>query len=734
VSEKATHNIDARSAELLARQINSAYMNACGYGIDHPMTERTCENVHQTLHAALKKDPMLSIILDRGSLFVEKHPVGARFNAKRLIDSFNEIGLESITFDTGVNEGDVLALIEVLSQLLEYPSLTAAETDLKKKQSGSIRFNHIVYRKVTSDQKVVGGDEPGEDPGQPLRDSRPVGSDTPAPGARVLNQLDSFFSLGELAADPNAAADQLTDGEGDGGEAHRAKLVEHLQKLAKEVQAGGGELEGLSHDELFSALNTLRQRVRKSVAVHADVDRLFSGSGDVVSEVDELTYSTLVTLVQEEYRGGTFSVPRIAQIINRMLPDARDLKRLLPRLRKGLMEEGMPLDDYTQLVHELSNELRGEHLVRALESGAEDVGMDVDEIVRQIEEDPTEAARLVVLASELRKGGVGDEEQLSSAFTDYIERVSQQLAISRYGHDESLDPGTLGDQLERVQKDLISEMSQAGMDADQSRALEEALKARMPELRESSKLALFDQLLASGEGLADTIVLDWLEKQIETPDELKEMSEAIAERLKAHGYSAAQAKALLDQLNKRLGVEKKPAALPGSVLSVSNTALFLKHQVKGAQRYGNPFSVIKLMVEQLAFEDGKARKPTREDMPELLPQLYTRIVRLARDLDLVGSLEKSQRAVPFIILPMTEEEGAKVFRERLEEVLKEFPFRLESRNVQLLSTITAVGYQTEEDGDANAFLKRVNQTHQDDRSAQREVASQPKGAASNGIA
>lgn len=723
MSPPRAHNLDARSAELIARQINSAFMNACGFGMDHPTTERALEIFYTTLADALEQDPSLSLILDRGALFIEKHPVGTRFNPRRLIDSFNEMGLESVTFRTGFNTTDAWALISVLANLLDYPSLAAAEADLGKHQSGAIQFNHIVYRKITSDQKVVSSSDPGADPGDKVYDSKRHAPASRASG-RVLDQLDSFFSLSGLAGDPDAAAEQFTASAGEGDQ-NRARLVEHLKKLVREVEMGSGDVEGLSPDELFTAMNTLRQRLHKSMSARQDAERIMTEGGEVVSEIDELTYSTLVSLVREEYRGGNFSVKRMAQIINRMLPDAGDLKRLLPRLRKGLMEEGMKLDQYTELVHELSNELRGEHLVRALETGAENVGMDVDEIVRQIQEDPTEAARLVALASELRQGGVEDDQQLSAAFTDYIERVTEKLALERFSNADPTNPGTLSEQIARVQKELIERMNQSGLTPEASKQLERELEQRMPQTREHSTVALFERMLDGSKQINDALVLDWLERQIETRPELEEMANAISERLKKHGYTPLQAARLIDQLAERLDREAEPMRMPPTVLSVRNTALFLKHQVKSAQRYNNPFSAIKVMVEKLnPTESGSPRRPGRSDMHELLPELYSRIVRLARDLDLVGSLEKSQRAVPLIVLPMTEAEGANIFRQRLIEVLAEFPFRLDGDEYTLTCTVTALGFDPEADEDANAFVQRLNQVHQDNRAETAKLAEQ----------
>lgn len=658
MNKAAAHKLDARTAELIARQLNSAFMNACGFGMEHPTTERALQIFHDTLSSALTQDSSLSLILDRGSLYVEKHPVGKRFNPRRMMDSFNEMGLESITFSAGFTINDAREMTAILSTLLDYPSLEAAEADLQQRHNGTIAFNHIVYRKVTSDQKVVSNEESGADHGDAIHESRRRAPLSTA-GSRVLNQLDSFFSLSGLAGDPEGAARELSASTGEDAD-NRAQLIEHLKKLVHEVEHGGGDVAGLSPEELFTAMNTLRQRLHKSVSARQDVDRIMEAGGEVISEVDELTYSTLVSLVCEEYRGGNFSVQRMAQIINRMLPNAGDLKRLLPRLREGLMKEGMTLEKYNDLVHELSNELRGEHLVQALEGGAEAVGLEVDEIVRQIREDPTEAARLVVMASELRHGGVGDDQQLSSAFTDYFERVSRKLALSGVPTGDPTKAGSLNEQLARVQKDLIARMNEGGLSPEAAEQLEQ---------------------------------------------ELEERRERKAAEKKTEG-AGAKSKAETSEREQR-------TEIPRAVLSVGNTALFLQHEVKSAHRYGNPFSALKLHVERITPTDGgEGRRPRKGDMAQLLPELYNRIVRLARDdLDLVGSLEKSQRAVPFIILPMTEEEGAKIFRQRLLDVLDEYPVRIGETDNTLTCTATVVGFDTETDPDANAFVSRLNELH-----------------------
>src|SRR5699024_4357519 len=277
VNPDAAHPLDARSAELIARQLNSAYMNASGFGVDHPTTERALETFHASLSQALHNDEALSLILDRGRLFIEKHPVGARFNPRRMVDTLNQAGLESITFQRGFTAADAKALIATLDRLPEYPSLAAAEADLKTRQSGCIRFNYIVYRKVTSDQKVVTSGEAATEPAEPAA-SAPSGLREAFSGERVLEQLDSFFAFGDMAESPDTAAARV-DSSPSEDEDHRSRLVAHLKRLTREIEMGSDDAEGLSPEQLFTAMSTLRQRLRQTVSTQEDIDRIMAESG-----------------------------------------------------------------------------------------------------------------------------------------------------------------------------------------------------------------------------------------------------------------------------------------------------------------------------------------------------------------------------------------------------------------------------------------------------------------------
>jgi hypothetical protein len=648
VNQAAAQGPNEREAELLARQFNTGFTTSSSYGHDHPMAAKAVDALHETLTSHLDPIDSVTLMLDRGALFVESFPVGQRFNPRRLINQLARMRIESITFTRGLRSGEVSTLMEALSDPDQFPGPDAVRTHLAAAGVDHVQLNYIVFRKVTADQKVVDSDGEGAD----IADAPTPPQRGTAGDARqdTFGSLASILSLSELVHNPEEYAGQVTEHNQD--DTRRRQLVRQLRNLTGQIESGRiGDDDALSPEAVLNAVNDLRANVRRKFDSRADVELVLSEDDQILGEIDQLTYSTLVSLVREEYRSGTFSPSRMAQIIHRMLPDARDLRRLLPQLKQGLLAEGMTPLEYSKLIQQLSGELQGEKLVDALEQGADSVGLDVDEIVDQIRDDPAEAARLIVMATELRRSGATDEQQLSAAFSDYIERVSERL-IDSSDQDAS---GGLEQQLARVQQLLIDQLHRQGLPTE----LIADLQTRLDSDRES--------------------------------DEDKGDHEKTAE------------------------ISLRELSLPSRVLNPSNTAFFLKREIKSAERYKTPFAVIKVSIELLREPNGRVHAPPDSERVRLLPEVYELIINQMRDLDLVGSLDKSRRAVPLLILPMTEPDGAEIVHRRLQRLLSTRPFRLASEPLQLLCAITTVARASNETVGGEEFFQRVQQRHERSR-------------------
>lgn len=668
MKQPKTQGLDARAAELLARQFNTAFTTVSGYGPDHPMSAKSSEGLMDSLQSAFKTEPAITLLLDRGALFIEKHPVGERFNPRRLLNLLAQTQIESFTFEPKVRLKDLECLLDILAKQNEFPNVAAVRNEMTARDCQNIRVNYVTYKKVTADQKVVSGDDELE-----IKVENPNLDPTDTFGT-----MSSMMSITELIKDPAAYAERLSESNEDKGQ--RKQVVRQLRNLISQIESGELSAQNaLSSDELLQAVNDLRERVRQQHSSSRDVERLLGEENQVLGEVEQLTYSTLVSLVREEYRGGNFSAKRMAQIINRMLPDSRDLRRLLPQLKQGLLGEGMSVAEYGKLVHELSGEVRGDHVVRALESGAESVGLDVDEIVDQIREDPSEAARLIVMATELRRAGVDDESQLSEAFSDYIERVSERLALDLpQKHPDGRDATKA--QLQRVRKFLVDQLSRQG--------LEDKLTI---ELRRRSET---QEEQSNGEPLREAKETP-ATKSRETPTP----SETPAEVQIA---STAEAATPLPKV-------------PQHVLNPANTAFFMKREIKTSQRYGTIFSIIKITIEAVRRPAGESKPPTREALFSLMPVLYEGLIDQLRDLDLIGSLDRTLMAAPLLILPMTDQAGANIVRWRLTDYLRDQIFDIEDGKLGVIATLTSVTFDPDGEEDGRAFIQRIQAQHERNR-------------------
>jgi hypothetical protein len=662
--------LDARAAELLARQFNTAFTTVSGYGPDHPMSAKSSEGLMESLTSAFKTEPAITLLLDRGALFIEKHPVGERFNPRRLLNLLAQTKIESFTFEPNVRLQDLQHLLDILARQGEFPNVDAVRQGLKSHRCQGIRVNYVTYKKVTADQKVVTG---GEDE-LGLRIERPGGD-----ASDTFSSLSSMMSITELIKDPGAYAERLSETSEDSKQ--RKQVVRQLRHLISQIESGELNAEGaLTSSEVLQAVNDLRERIRRQHSSDRDVERLLGEEDQVLGEVDQLTYSTLVSLVREEYRSGNFSAKRMAQIINRMLPDSRDLRRLLPQLKQGLLGEGMSVAEYGKLVHELSGEVRGDHVVRALERGAEAVGLDVDEIVDQIREDPNEAARLIVMATELRRSGIDDESQLSNAFSDYIERVSEKLALDLPQKDAHGNDATEA-QLKRVRTFLIEQLKRQGLDESltiELRRRSDAPSAKPADAVEATASARLSLETATAAAPADATAT---------------ASPALAD---------AQPDSPRPTLSQR-------------VLNPANTAFFLKREIKTSQRYGTIFSVIKITIDAVHRPYGESKAPTRDALLSLLPPVYDGLIYQLRDLDLIGSLDRALLASPLLILPMTDQAGANIVRWRLTDYLRDQIFDVDDGKLGVVATITSVTFDPDSDEDTRAFLQRIQTQHEHNR-------------------
>lgn len=720
--------VTQREADILGRQFNSALTNTTAYGAEHPVTGRTYATFLDSLTPALEQSESVTLMFDRGSLFIEDMPLDGKFNSRRLSTIFRALGLQSIRFGKGIDAGALERFMRILSDHDQYDDIGAVRETLQADGITSIRVNHVVMRKFSEDEAVISREG--------LSDLTDLAEKAVSPGAGggsggsgsiagdLMERVQQVFTMRDLVDQPENLTGQVlaTSRTGSG----QADVVEQIRSLRREVTTSGAR--DVSISEVMDALAQVRGDLSSALASQDEIARfLAENGGDVLDEVDRLTYETVLSIMVDEYRSGTTSVKRLAQIMRRIMPDSRDIKRFVPMLKQGLLAEGMPLDDYVRFVNELGEELKSDALISALERGSESVGLSVDEIVGEIRRNPDEAARLLVLAAEMRHAG-GDEARLSSVLADYIERASGELV----SEDEQAHAGHVAvrEALRKTQKELVENLCSQGVSDSIGVRIRDDLAERVDESVEQVRARRLSKLVRTSADIDETEVVSALEHFVSRSSELETLSETIRVELESIGYSEEVINRIYAQTERRLRGRSRLELLPNGMLEPNVLAYLLEREIAGSRRHGTYFSCVLLMVSRIREdEEGapwRAVQPT--EVEQIIPQVFASLPPHVRDVDLLGSLGSKSRNIPLVLLTMTRDEGATIVRERMIEALNAERYKVDERNVRIRIIGVSGSFSANETPDRKSYLKGLQARLANELVSSLRGESEPKPA------
>ncbi|MDT8408951.1 MAG: hypothetical protein RQ741_05075 [Wenzhouxiangellaceae bacterium] len=704
-----------RQADLIGRQFNSAVTNTAAYGSAHRVTHRTYETLLENLVDALDKTDSLTLMLDRGSLFIEDYAVDARFNINRLIILFRQCGLESVTFARGVDEDGLEHLMRIIAGAEDFEGVERVRAELGTHGVDAIRVNHVVLRKFTEDDQVISR-EGLEDLTGLAEKSLAHAADTQAPTvlptdeADIFSRIEEVFTMRDLMLQPQRMAEHWLQASG-ADDGRQQEAIEQIRDLRRQVERGqDADGEHLSPLAVMQAIQRIRQDMTTAMAGQEETARLLSAEGGVLSEVEQLTCQTVVSIVVDEYRAGQTSAQRLAQIIRRVLPGSREVKRLLPLLKQSLLADGMSLAGYIELVNELSAELQSDDLVQSLEQGADSIGLSVDEIVREIRRDPGEAARLVVLAAQLRgqhqePGGGSGQDSLSAALSEYIEKVSNEMAGD--AADETLDPGRRAEAAQKMQSMLVGQVRRHGIDEKLAGQVETDLARRSAKSRGDQGSDRLVELLRQSGGLDESELVSTLGQLLEREPDLATLGATVRRELAAHGYAPEKVQEIYDQTVARLKHRSRLELNPGGVLDPNATAYFLQREITSCLRYETFFSCIMLMISQVHEQESGWRTISADEIELIMPNVFELLPIHLRELDLLGTLGSKDRNIPLIILPMTRAEGASLVLERILEGLEATRFELQGAPVGIDVIGVANPFDAEQSPDRKTYIQAM---------------------------
>lgn len=673
----AQSKITQNQADLLARLFNVTMNSALLYNASHPTTLKNALSLHKELSGMLNQYGTVSFIVNRDSLFVEEWPVADTINPRRLLQQFIRTGIFSVTFCKGMSAEELQFFIDVSVDSRSNLSAAEIETLLQNKKINNIRINYVRFGKVISGNTGT---------------SDLQGSGIPVKGSD------------EFSVKKQKLKDILSASVIDQGSSQNALNL--ISDLRTEIQ----NAEPVTLNAMLNALNEIRMTLAEAVET-SKINGNYQGSADRVTlQLNELTCQTVLKLIKQEYGRGAVSVKRLAQIICRLLPDLNDLRKLLPGIKNLLIEEGMPLEDYLQLIKMLNVEIDSESLADSLGSAAEKIGVSVSEIIEAFRKEPDDAAKLILLASEIRQGIGADDIQLSNFLTEYIEKTSKALALQ----SEKIDgrgAETLRKILSRVEEQIVGKLHECGVHSE----VLEQVKRRLSENFESVfDSAAKDWILSTctGSGAENTAELfSRISGFFENQSQLSRIQDALSESLMSSGFNPDNIRKILSQLICKVDGQNPETKLPSNALSANNMLFLLNREINQHKRYGTSFSTMLYTVEKMKAEKD-LKKVNGEDKKILISQLFRIIKKHLRETDLLGTIGVPEVHSLFSILTMTGYEGAEIVRDRIKKSLEKKKFDLNGTQVNIMVAISITVPQKQCIQDLRNYLNAVRLNHQ----------------------
>ena len=339
---------------------------------------------------------------------------------------------------------------------------------------------------------------------------------------------------GGTGAGETGAGGTGTGGTGTGG--HGNLLFQQLEVMRMEVDK---HLEGkgdVAIADLAGAVFDMKKQLLEGIEAQKAMGVAYENEAAILENANELTDRVLLQLVKDEYQQGKITPARMAHILRRLVPEAAELKRLLPKIKAALLEEGMSHTQYLELIQALGKELQSEGLANILQESGEEIGVDGDQLIEEFKNNPEQAAQLIYLAAEIRKGS-GDEDALADILAGYVEQMGGQMAMDQT--QEKDDPEHLKKVVGSIESTIVSQLGKMDVGGDVITKLEDRLNARMEMVLDQMRAEWLKAKGQPGEGGGTTkphkvlSVLQTLEQSVSEHDELGEILKIVRTKVEA---------------------------------------------------------------------------------------------------------------------------------------------------------------------------------------------------------
>jgi GGDEF domain-containing protein len=685
------------------------------YKMEHPYAVDAVREFYGDLSEGLHSSTPIVLIMNHDHFFIDEEPFDSRLNTSRMSAHFKNAAIESISFEDGVSESEIECFFGVFCDQKKYPNADAIKAQISASGVVNIKINYVFFKKMTSDDEIVLKADRESDKKNPREQMykevlNRITEDF------VLEELEKSISLKSLVENPTKVSDQLIESDLKNYKSEKTPhagpgtiIARQLDGLKEELdQYENGVLE-LDLADLARAVFDMKAHLLAKIEEQKALGVIYYNEEQILDEANDISDRVIIQLVREEYKKGEISIQRLAHILRRLIPDAKELQRLLPKLKEAMLAEGMSTSDFVELVKEIAKEMQSDEISEVLKQGAEKIGLDGDELIRNLKIDPEGAAELIYLASEIRNGA-GDEKVLSELLVEFVERVGSKLTI-KIPDGENKESSVLHEFILNLGSKIVNKLKMKDVDSDVLTAVEKRLRGRIDKFLQKLETNLIphaDVPVAEKE-FGNTSVFRMLEESVGEGDDLQKILAKVRRGIDEGSIDENNFQQVHDEIVKIKAEQLKEnikGSLPQGILNYVNTLVYIEKEINRSLRYDTPFSSITFSVFDL-----RPQKPVPTGSisgNDISYSVMGELVSILRGADIVGILNKKTIVV---LLPMTNEKNAKIALKRLLIKLHESPFIINNIPIVVKFAGAVTSFDPESTSDLKTFLAAAENSH-----------------------
>jgi hypothetical protein len=703
--------IEPKKLVLFGRSFFLLFNRSNMYEANHPYCIQAVNEFLPVVQDILKVHSPLVFIMNQEKFFVDDEPLDPRINTSKMVSHFKKAGIQSISFHQGLDKKETSAFVGIFTALNKYPNADIIKKEMAARGLNNVRINHVFFKKVSTDEEIISRDTLKrislnvDDDGQTMSRTRFMDM---VLESVLMEEFEKTLTIKNITEHPETVSENMIAADLEAVKQSDAQdkqpglvLVHQLQMMEGVVSKhlcgldrdstrtraqgplscagtgigdsfgegeGGGTGGGLGKGigggaemtEIAAAVFSMKRQLINGIELQKSLGITYPNEQQILDKADEITDNVLIALIKDEYQSGRITVPRLAHIMKRLIPDSNELKRLLPKIKQALLEEGMPLSDYLNLVQALCNELQDEELSKILQKSAEEVGLDGADLIGQVKNNPVQVAELIFLAAEIQKG-TGDDHILTDLLVNYVERIGTKLSHDIIKADPAAGEQHLRKVMNQIESQIINRLKSRDAKNDILEKLEQGINKRIDEIFEKLKKewaeSLRDRHPEQKVSTGNVTVLEVLEQGSGENEELKDILRVVRQKIQSSNLDENDFKSLLDEITTQTAAKQNQKASKlklAGILDLSGFMFFLEKEIARASRYDLPFATLSLSVIS-ATPIGKS--PGGPITPqELIDAVLQKLAVEVRDADVAAFLEKNKLVA---LLPMTSEVEAK---------------------------------------------------------------------------